>query len=79
MWETNEHFSKAEKAVFALVDQIVEDANVVSDELWERLRRHWDNGQLLEINPVITTFLMIGRVGDTLGVSDPILFSRPVV
>jgi len=78
IWKNSPHYSEAEKVVFELINQIVEDANDVSDELWDRLREHWDNGQLLEINSIITTFLMIGRMGDTLGVSDPVLFKRPI-
>ncbi|MGI9545501.1 MAG: carboxymuconolactone decarboxylase family protein [Cyclobacteriaceae bacterium] len=78
LWKESAHFSEAEKVVFELTDQIAVDANDVSDELWDRLRGHWDNGQLLEINAVITTFLMIGRVGDALGVSDPVLFTKPI-
>ncbi len=78
IWQTSDHFPDGERAVFALVEQIDEDANDVSDELWDELRAHWDDGQLLEANAVITTFLMIGRVGDALGVSDPVLFDRPL-
>ena len=78
LWKTSDHFSDGERAIFALVEQIDEDANDVSDDLWDELRAHWDNGQLLEANAVITTFLMIGRVGDSLGVSDPTLFERPL-
>jgi alkylhydroperoxidase family enzyme len=78
IWATSDHFSDGERAIFGLVEQIDEDANDVSDELWDELRAHWDNGQLLEANAVITTFLMIGRVGDALGVSDPVLFDRPL-
>jgi len=78
LWQTSDHFSDRERAVFALVEQIAEDANAVPDALWEELRSHWDNGQLLEANAVITTYVMIGRVGDALGVSDPVLFERPV-
>ena len=72
LWRTSPHFSEAERAVLELVEQIGTDANDVSDALWDRLRAHWDNGQLLEITAVITTFIMIGRVGD------PVLFSRAV-
>jgi len=78
IWQTSDHFTDSERAIFALVEQIDEDANAVSDDLWDELRAHWDNGQLLEANAVITTFLMIGRVGDALGVSDPVLFERPL-
>ena len=30
------------------------------------------------VNAVITAFIMIGRLGDSLGVADPVLFTRPV-
>lgn len=62
----------------AYLEQIAEDPNDVGDEIWDPLLEHWDNGQLLELSAVITTFINIGRMGDTLGVSDPILFSKPV-
>ena len=78
IWHTSNYFTDGERAIFALVEQIDEDANDVSDELWSELRADWDHGQLLESNAVITTFLMIGRVADALGVSDPVLFERPV-
>jgi alkylhydroperoxidase family enzyme len=78
LWQTSDNFSDRERAVFALVEQIAEDANAVPDALWDELREHWDHGQLLEANAVITTYVMIGRVGDSLGVSDPVLFERPI-
>ena len=77
-WRTSPHFTADERLLFALVEQIADDANAVPDELWDDLRNHWDDGQLLEANAVITTYIMIGRVGDTLGISDPVLFSKPI-
>jgi len=78
LWEVSDHFSDAEKAVFGLVRQIGIDANDVKDEQWEELRSHWSNEQLIELNALITTFIMIGRLGDTLGVSEPAFFAQPV-
>jgi len=78
LWEQSPHFTEAERVLLEFVEQVGKDANDVSDDLWTRLRKHWDAGQLLEINAVITTFIMIGRVGDALGVADPVLFSKPV-
>ncbi len=78
LWRTSPRFTDRERVVFEFVEQVARDANDVSDELWQRLRSHWDAGQLLEINAVITTFIMIGRVGDALGVADPVLFTKPV-
>ncbi len=60
------------------MEQIAEDPNDVGDETWGPLLANWGNDQLLELSAVITTFINIGRMGDTLGVSDPILFSKPI-
>lgn len=78
LWRHSPHFTDAERAVLELVEQIDVDANAVSQELWGRLKEGWDEGQLIELTAVITTFLMIGRVGDSLGVADPVLFDRAV-
>ena len=78
LWETSPHFTDAEKAVFRLVNQIAEDANDVTDVIWDPLKSHYDAGQLVELNALITTFVMIGRVGDSLGVAEPYLFKDPV-
>ena len=75
LWRHSQHFSERERVLLELAEQVARDANDVSDELWERLRSHWDAGKLLEANAIITTFIMIGRVGDALGVADPVLFS----
>ncbi|MFU8840117.1 MAG: carboxymuconolactone decarboxylase family protein [Nitriliruptoraceae bacterium] len=78
LWQDSPHFTPAERAVFAYIEQIAVDANDVGDELWESLHAGWDHGQLLELTAVITTFVNLGRMFDTLGVSDPVLFTRPV-
>jgi Uncharacterized conserved protein len=78
LWTTSSSFSDKEKLVFELIEQIAIDANAVPKELWEKLRQHWTDGQLVELNGVISTFIMIGRVGDALGVVDNSLFSKSV-
>lgn len=78
LWSTSPRFSERERVLLELAEQVARDANDVSDGLWKRLRSYWDSGQLLEINAVITTFIMIGKVGDALGVADPVLFTKPV-
>ena len=50
--------------MFAYVEQIAADPNDVGDEIWSVLLEHWDNGQLLELSAVITTFINIGRMGE---------------
>lgn len=78
LWRTSPRFDEGERVLVEFVEQVAKDANDVSDELWQRLRRHWDNGQLLELNAMVATFIMIGKVGDAMGISDPVLFTIPV-
>jgi alkylhydroperoxidase family enzyme len=78
LWRESPHFTAAERAVFALIEQIVEDANDVGDDIWEPLHDGWDHGQLLELSALITTVINLGRMFDTLGVFEPVLFTRPV-
>lgn len=77
-WERSENYTEGEKAVFRLIEQIAVDPNAVDDSIWTALKANWDNGQLLEIVSVITTFLAIGRIGDSLRVQDDVLFTRSV-
>ena len=76
LWRNSSNFEEKEKLVFSLIEQIAIDANAVPKELWEKLRKYWTDGQLVELNGVISTFIMIGRVGDALGVVDNTLFTR---
>lgn len=78
-WKTSSRFSAAERTLLEFVDRIAVDANDVGDELWARLNSDWRPEQIVEVSMVVTTFLMIGKVGDALGVSDPVLFTRPPV
>lgn len=76
-WRTSARFNEAERTLLQFVDQIAIDATDVRDELWIRLDRDWRPDQIVETSMAVTTFLMIGKVGDALGVSDPVLFVRP--
>lgn len=78
LWTTSPHYTEAEKAVFRLVEQIGIDAMDVGDDIWDPIKAHWTNAQIVELNALITTFVMIGRTGDTLGVPEPYLFAEPV-
>ena len=78
LWRTSPRFTEGERVIVEFAEQVARDANDVHDELWRRMKAHWDSGQLLEMNAVITTFIQIGRISDTLGVCEPALFTKPV-
>ncbi len=83
-YKTSPHFSDAEKAILELTDQIWQDANRVSSDLWSRVQKYYDEGQIVEIVATITTYFMVSKFGDALGVElepvfsevDPILFKH---
>lgn len=77
-WKSSNAYRDKEKAVFKLIEQIAIDPNDVGDDIWKPLKAGWDDGQLLEITSVITTFLAIGRIGDGLRIKEKKLFTRPL-
>jgi len=61
-------FTDGERALLDLTVQIGEDANNVPKELWDRLHEHWSDSQIVEATFVITTYIMVSKFGDALGV-----------
>ncbi len=69
IWEYKTHsiFSEAEKAAldFAFASSTI--PNSVSDEVAENLRKHWDEGEIVEITGVIALFGYLNRWNDSMG------------
>ena len=61
--------------------QIGEDANRVPKALWDRLHAHWTEPQIVEATFTITTYIMISKFGDALGVGLEPMFEgiKPVL
>lgn len=67
-YKTSPLFTDAERALLDLTVQIGVDANDVSEDLWKRIHKHWSEPQIVEASFVITTYIMISKFGDALGV-----------
>jgi alkylhydroperoxidase family enzyme len=67
-YKTSPHFTEGERALLDLAVQIGEDANRISKELWERVHQHWSESQIVEAVFVTTTYIMVSKFGDALGV-----------
>lgn len=69
IWEYKVHpaFSKAEVAAldFAFAASVV--PNAVSEELVSELKKHWNEGEIVEILGVIALFGFLNRWNDTMG------------
>jgi alkylhydroperoxidase family enzyme len=48
-WRTSPHFSEAEKLAFELADETIKTPVDVSDNLFERLQKHYDTEALVEL------------------------------
>ena len=80
-YKTSPLFTEGEKALLELTHQIGVDANRISNDLWNRIKAHYDESQIVEAVYVITQYIAISKFGDALGVAlepvftgmDPIL------
>lgn len=69
IWEykTYSAFSDGERAVFDFAIAASQIPNGVNDELAENLRKHWDDGEIVEILGVIALFGYLNRWNDSMG------------
>ncbi|MEL6250467.1 MAG: carboxymuconolactone decarboxylase family protein [Bacteroidota bacterium] len=69
IWEYKSHpaFTDGERAAFDLAIAASQVPNAVSDELAEEMRKHWDEGEIVEILGVIALFGYLNRWNDSMG------------
>jgi uncharacterized peroxidase-related enzyme len=69
IWEYANHtaFSEAERAAldFALAASVI--PNAVTDAIADRLRHHWNEGEIVEITGVVSLFGYLNRWNDSMG------------
>ncbi len=69
IWEYKTHpaFSEAERAAldFAIASSMI--PNAVDDTIAENLRKHWDEGEIVEILGVVALFGYLNRWNDSMG------------
>lgn len=69
IWDYKTHpaFSKAERAAldFALASSTI--PNTVTDEIAEKLRKHWNEGEIVEMTGVVALFGYLNRWNDSMG------------
>lgn len=69
IWEykTYAAFSDAERAVFDLAIAASSVPNAVDDKISENMRKHWNEGEVVEILGVIALFGYLNRWNDSMG------------
>ena len=59
-------FSEAEKAALELAERVTRDPREVDDDFWAELRRHYDEGEIIELLAAIGLFNYFNRFNDAL-------------
>lgn len=59
-------FSDAEKAALELAERVTRDPHEVDDAFWDELRRHYDDGEIIELLAAIGLFNYFNRFNDAL-------------
>jgi alkylhydroperoxidase family enzyme len=59
-------FSEAEKAALELAERVTRDPHEVDDDFWAELRRHYDEGEIIELLAAIGLFNYFNRFNDAL-------------
>ncbi len=59
-------FNDAEKAALDLAERVTRDPHEVDDAFWAELRRHYDEGEIIELLAAIGLFNYFNRFNDAL-------------
>ena len=65
-FEKRTDFTPADKAALRLAERMTQDAHSVGDELWAELRRHFNEGEIIELAAAIGLFNYFNRFNDAL-------------
>ena len=71
IWEYNTHesFNEAERAALDFSLAASQLPNAVDEELQQRMRKYWDDGEIVEILAVVSLFGYLNRWNDSMGTS----------
>ncbi len=69
LWEYKTHpvFSEADRAIFDLAIAASQVPNTVTDTIAEKMRKYWDEGEIVEVMGVVALFGYLNRWNDSMG------------
>ena len=65
-FENRSDFTEREKAALRLAERVTRDAHSIDDKLFGELRRHFDEGEIIELLAAIGLFNYFNRFNDAL-------------
>jgi len=82
-YQTSEHYTPREVAILDLCQHVTLDPENTPAEVWQRVKEHYDDGQIVEIVATIGAYLQVSKFGDAMGVElepvwhghEPVLFN----
>lgn len=76
-YRTSSHFTEAERALLDLNVQLVTDPEGITQDIWRRVKKHWNDGQIVEAVLTICGYIQVAKFGDAMGVElEPVFFGR---
>ena len=67
-YRTSPHYTEEEVAILDLCAHIVLDPEQIPTDVWTRVKKHYDDGQIVEIVATIGAYLQVSKFGDAMGV-----------
>ena len=65
-FEQRTDFTDKEKAALRLAERVTRDSRSVDDQLWAEVRKHFDEGEVVELLSTIGLFNYFNRFNDAL-------------
>ncbi len=75
-YKSSPHFTESERALLDLTVYIGINAHHIPDELWDTLRKHFTDAQIVEAAFTIVTYIAMSKFGSALGVELEAVFSN---
>jgi 4-carboxymuconolactone decarboxylase len=76
-YRTSPHFTEGERALLDLAVAIVEDPESISEDVWQRVKQHWRDDQIVEAVITVCGYIQVSKFGDAMGVElEPIFYGR---
>lgn len=83
-YQNSPHYTENEVAILDLCSHVVLNPEEIPADVWERVKKHYDDGQVVEILATIGAYLQVSKFGDAMGVElesafhghEPVLFAE---
>ncbi|HKL18989.1 MAG TPA: carboxymuconolactone decarboxylase family protein [Halalkalibaculum sp.] len=67
-YRNSPHYTEQEVAILDLCSHVVLNPEEIPADVWERVKKHYDDGQVIEILATIGAYLQVSKFGDAMGV-----------